>query len=83
MERPLQALFEGADEKPAHEARIAKADLGFRRMHIDIDLARAAFDKESERGVPTMRQIVHIGRANGTRQKLVADRTTVDKEILR
>src|SRR5580700_3448779 len=46
MEGGLQTLFQGADQKPAHEAGIAKPDFGLGRMHIDIDLARIAPNKQ-------------------------------------
>ena len=83
MEGGLQTLFQGADQKPAHEAGIAKPHFGLGRMHIDIDLARIAPNKQDECRMAALRQIIHVGRAHGAGQKLVADRPPVDEEILR
>ena len=69
--------------EPADKAGVAKAHLGLRRMHIDIDLARIAVKKQNECRMPPLRHIIHIGRAHRANQQLVADRPPVDEEILR
>ncbi len=56
--------------------------LGFRGMHVDVDLARGQRDKQRDHRVPVTRQIVRIGRTHDADQELVAHRPAVDEEIL-
>ena len=83
VERCLQTLFQGADHQPADQAGVAKAHLRLRRMHIDIDLARFAVEKQNKCRMPPLRHIIHVSRAHRANEQLVADRPPVDKEILR
>lgn len=83
MERAVQTLLQGADEKATDEPHVAKADLGLGRMDIDVDLVGITAQKERERGVAALRQIIHIGRADRAEQQLVADRPAIDEKILR
>ena len=47
-ERRLQRLADGADDEAAHQAAVAKAHFGFRRMHVDVDLARVAVEEQRD-----------------------------------
>ena len=40
-----QSLLDGADDQPAHHARIAEAHFGLAGMDIDVDLPARRFQK--------------------------------------
>ena len=66
----------------AHQAGIAEAHFGFRRMHIGVDLARAERHEQRHHGMAVARQIVGIGGAHRAEDQLVAHGPAVDEEIL-
>ena len=71
MQSLAEALLDRADHEAAHQAQIAKAHLGFRRVDVDVDLARIAGDEERDHGVAVGRQEVQVGRAERARERLV------------
>ena len=82
MQGLAEALLDRADHEPAHETRIAKAHFGFRRVDVDVDLARIAGDEERDHCVAVGRQEVHVGRPQRARERLVAHRAAVDEDEL-
>ena len=82
MQRLAQALLDRPDDEAAHEARIAKAHLGLGRVHIDVDLARFAFDEEGDDRVPVGGQEIEVGPAQRARERLVAHGAAVDEDEL-
>ena len=82
MQRLAQALLDRADDEAAHEARIAKAHLGLGRVHVDVDLARFAFDEEGDDRVPVGGQEIEVGPAQRAGERLVAHGAAVDEDEL-
>ena len=63
-------------------AGVAKAHLGFRRMDVDVDLARIALDEQGRDRVPVGGQEIEIGPAQRAGERLVAHRPPVDEQEL-
>ena len=77
-ERPL----ERADDEPAHQRRVAEADLGLGRVYVDVHHVGREIDEERRHGMAPAVQQVGVGRAYGAVQQAVAHRPAVDEEIL-
>ena len=74
--------FQRVHDQGANQAGIAKAHFRFRRVHVDVDLARRKLDKQRHERMAIARQIIGIGRTHGAEEKLVAYRPSVDEQIL-
>ena len=68
--------------KLVHRAAVAKAHLGFCRVHIDINAVRVDLDKDHVSGVAVAMQLILVGRAQRMHEKLVAYESAVDEHIL-
>ena len=77
-----ERVAQRADDQPAHQRGIAKADLGLGRMDIDVDLVGRAVEKQRDDRVAVARQHILIGAAHRADQQPVAHRPAVDDEIL-
>ncbi len=77
-----QRLADGTDDQPAHQARIAEANVGLGRMHVDVDEGRIDLEEQRGHRMAVAWQNVGIGAANGPRDQLVAHRPAVDMGIL-
>ena len=75
-------MAQRADDQPAHQGRVAKADLGLGRVDVDVDLVGRPVEKQRDDRMAVARQHVLIGAAHRARQQLVAHRPAVDDEIL-
>jgi hypothetical protein len=53
MQRLVQVLLDRADDESADGLGVADAHLGFRRMDVDVDLGRIAFNEERRHRMPT------------------------------
>ncbi len=82
MQRLVQALLDRADDESADGRRVAKAHFGFRRVDVDVDLRRLAFDEERRDRVPVGGQEIEIGAAQRAGERLVAHRAPVDEQEL-
>ena len=82
VHRARQRFLQSAHDKPAHEAGIAKAHFGFRRMHVHVYFARIKIKIQRKRRMTITGQIIHVGAAHGAMQQLVAHGPSVDEEIL-
>ena len=71
-----------ADDEPAHDARLAEADLGLGGMDIDVHLVARKFEEECRHRLPVMEQEVAVGTSERTLEKLVLHRPAIDTEIL-
>ena len=78
----LQRVAQRADDQAADKAGIAKADLGFGRVDVDVDLRRRPVDEKRDDRMEIARQHILIGAAHRADKKPVAHRATVDDEIL-
>ncbi len=83
MQRRGERLFQGAHDKAAHEAGIAKAHLGLGGMNVDVDEAGIAADEQCHGGMAPGRQHVDVGGAHGAQQQLVLHGSAVDVEVER
>ena len=70
------------DYQPAHYAGITKAHFGLRRMNIHIDKIHRQINIERNNGITVAREEILIGPAYRAVQKLIFNRTPIDKEIL-
>ncbi len=77
-----QRMLERADDQPAHQAGVAEAHLGLRRMDIDVDQLGRHLEEQRHHGMAVARQEILIGAAHGALQQPVAHRAAVDEEIL-
>ena len=82
VQRFAQALLDCADDEAAQEAGIAETHLGLSRMHVDVDLARSAFDEEGDDRVPVGGQEIEVRPTQRARERLVAHGAAVDEEKL-
>lgn len=82
MSRGRKGLLQGTDYQTAHELGIAEAHIGFRRMHVHIDLARVEFDEQGHHRMAVTGQHIRIGPAQGRHQQLVPHRAAVDEKEL-
>ena len=65
MEGARQRLSDRPDDEPAHQPAVAKAHFGLGRMHIDVDVARLAFDEQRRDRMAVAGEIIEIGGAQG------------------
>ncbi len=65
-----------------HGARVAEADFGLRRVHIDVDQRRVDADKQADGGLAAAVQHVAVGFAQGVGDHLVAHEAVVYENIL-
>ncbi len=78
-----ERLFQRADDEAAHEAGITEAHFGLGRVHVDVDVGGIAGDEQRKRRVPAGGQEIHVGRAHGPEQQLVAHGAPVDEQVER
>ena len=76
-----QGFGDGADDERPHQAGLAKANLGLRRVHIHIDGARIDVEIERDRWMATCRQQIRIGAAHRAGEQLVAHRPPIHEEM--
>ena len=80
--RGMQRRSQRVDEQRAHAAGIAEANLGFGRMHIDVDLSRRQRDEQGQQRMPAARNEIAVSGAHGAEQELVLHRAPVDEQKL-
>ena len=83
MPRLGQGMAQRADNQPAHQPRIAKAHLGFGRVHVDIHQLRIAIHKQGRNRVAIAAEKIEIGRTQGAQQHFIAHRPAIDEQELR
>ena len=60
-----QRVAQGRDDEPPRDAGFAKADLGFRGVHVHIHARRLAVDEQRRRRVPE-RRLLWLAALGGT-----------------
>ncbi len=78
---PAQGLVDRADDERPHQRRLAEAHLGLGRMHVDVDVAGIAGDREGEDRVTVGAHGVGISPAHRAEQQPVPHRAAVDGEV--
>ena len=82
MQRLVQMLLDRADDQAANGRGVTKAHFGFRRVDVDVDLRRIAFDEQRRDRMPVRGQEVEIGASERAGERLVAHRAPVDEQEL-
>ncbi len=78
-----QGMTQGRNDQSPRNARIAKPNLGFGRMHVHVHQRGVTIQKQRCRRVPVAGQEIEIGCPQGPAQHLVTHGTSVDEQILR
>jgi len=74
-----ERLADRADDKAAHQPRIAETHVGFRRVHIDIHQGWIDLDGKHRDRVAPVRDGFRIGRPQRRPEKLVLHGPAVDE----
>jgi len=69
-------------DQRAYQSGIAEANLGLRRVHVSVDAFGIESDEQRYHRMAIARQVIGIGRAHRAQDQLVANRPTVDEQIL-
>ena len=64
-----------------NETTVAEADLGFRRMHVDVDLFGVALEEQERKWVRTRGHEIVVRRGDGMEQQTVANQAAIDEDI--
>jgi hypothetical protein len=70
------------EDELVHGARVAEADFGLGRVHIDVDQRRVDVDEQADGGLAAAVQHVAVGFAQGVGDHLVAHEAAVDEDVL-
>src|SRR5574343_44490 len=74
--------LDGVEDELVHGARVAEADFGLGRVHIDVDQRRVDVDEQADGRLTAAVQHVAIGFAQGVADDLVAHEAAVDEDVL-
>ena len=77
-----QCIFEGADNRAAHQILRAKSDFAFRRMHIHIDLLRRDLNKQQQHRKAIGCHHIAVSGADQPGQATVTHRPAIDIDEL-
>jgi hypothetical protein len=81
--RSGQNPAEGPDHQRPDRSRIAKPQLGLRRMHVHIQFLGRKFQPQGHHGMTAMRDDISIGDAHGCLQHGICDGPAIDHQSLR
>jgi hypothetical protein len=81
-QRTGQQTLHGMKDELVHGARIAEADFGFLRMHIDVDGRRVDFQEHAVGRVAAAVQLVLVSLAQRMAEQLVAHEAAIDVAVL-
>jgi hypothetical protein len=81
-QRTGEQTLHGVKDELMHGARIAEADFGFLRMHIDVDRRRVDLQEQAVGRVAAAVQLVLVGLAQRVAEQLVAHEAAVDVAVL-
>ena len=82
MPRFGQRMAQRRHDQAARHAGFAEPHLGLGGMHVHVHPFGVADQVQHRRRMPVTAQHIHIGRAQGPDQQLVADRAAVDEQEL-
>ena len=74
-----QRALERMNDERAHQSGIAKAHLGFGRMHVDVDLRSRQRYEQCEQRMSIAWQIIGVGGAHRAQQQFVTNRPAINK----
>jgi hypothetical protein len=64
-----------------HQGRLAEADLGLRRVDVDVDLLRRHLEEEQQHRERGRRQHVAVGFDRGVQDQPVADEPAINEDV--